>query len=58
VNQVAELWNVSPKTIRKAIHSNDLLAFNVGSSLRPTYRISEDQLNVFINKNNNKGGQA
>lgn len=44
--EVAERLNLSEKTIRNLIDSGDLKAYKFGR----VYRISEEQLNNFINQ--------
>lgn len=45
-SEVAEKLNLSEKTIRNLIDSGELKAFKFGR----VYRISEEQLNNFINQ--------
>ena len=50
---LAEMLNLSEKTIRNLIESGDLEAHKFGR----VYRISEEQLNNFINKSKTQNNE-
>jgi excisionase family DNA binding protein len=48
VKQIAEELQVNDNTVRDWIKSKELTAFNVGSKLRPDYRIKRTDFDKFI----------
>jgi excisionase family DNA binding protein len=50
VKQVADKLAVNPETVRRLIKSNRLKAVIFGTDRKATYRITEEELDAFINQ--------
>ena len=48
VAQVADLLQVSIRTVRRHIREGRLVAVNVGGDSRPSYRVTDDALDEFV----------
>ena len=55
--QVAELLQVNKETVRRWIRSGELNVLNVGSEVRPDYRIRRDDLTAFIQRRYGPAGK-
>lgn len=50
IKEVADKLNVSKMTIYRVIKAGDLKAIDIGTGARRVYRVSQKELNKFIEK--------
>lgn len=51
VNDVAKRWKVDRRTVKKEMEKGRLKYFVIGGSKKPTYRIREEWVREYENKN-------
>ncbi len=50
IERAAEITNISDSYLRRVIHSGELPASNIGSAVRPTWRIARKDLDEWMRK--------
>ncbi len=49
VKEAAEILKIHPRTVNRKINDGKIKAKNIGSDLRPVYRINEEWIELYLN---------